>query len=72
MFFELLKSREVKSQIDATNNLIEGISSSGQKLEELIKSLYLSSNEDDAQKQIELIDVYSDTLSFYRKPISPA
>lgn len=71
MFFELLKSREVKSQIDATNNLIEGISSSGKKLEELIKSLYLSSNEGDAKKEIDSIDTYSDVLSFFEKSISP-
>jgi len=71
MFFELLKSREVKSQIDATNNLIEGISSSGKKLEELIKSLYLSSNEGEAKKEIDSIDTYSDVLSFFERSISP-
>jgi len=71
MFFDFLKSREVKSQIDATNHLIEGISSSGKKLEELIKSLYLSSNDANAQKEIDSIDIYSEVLKFFEKAISP-
>jgi len=72
MFFELLRSREVKSQMDATNHLIEGISSSGAKLEELIKSLYLSSNEAEARKEIDSIDTYSDVLQFFERSISPS
>ncbi|MFQ1770443.1 DUF4062 domain-containing protein [Aeromonas veronii] len=71
MFFDLLKSREVKSQIDATNHLIEGLSSSGRKLESLIKSLYLSSSEDDARREIDSIDVFSDVLSFFERAIRP-
>ncbi len=71
MFFELLRSREVTSQIDATNHLIEGISSSGKKLEELIKSLYLSSNAVEAKKEIDSIDIYSDVLNFFERAMSP-
>ncbi|WP_286936537.1 MULTISPECIES: DUF4062 domain-containing protein [unclassified Pseudoalteromonas] len=71
MFFDLLKSREVKSQIDATNHLIEGLSSSGKKLENLVKSLYLSSNEPEAQKEIDSIDTYSDVLKFFDRSIRP-
>jgi len=73
MFFELLKTREVKSQIDATNHLIEGISSSGKKLEELIKSLYLSSNtdKDEAIKEIDSIDIYSNVLNFFVRALAP-
>jgi len=44
MFFDFLKGREVKAQIDATNHLMAGISASSSKLEELVKSLYRSSN----------------------------
>jgi hypothetical protein len=73
MFFELLRTREVKSQMDATNHLIEGISSSGKKLEELIKSLYLSSNtdKDEAIKEIDNIDTYSDVLNFFERALAP-
>lgn len=71
MFFDLLRAREVKSQIDATNYLIEGISSSSKKLETLIKSLYLSSNESDAKRDIDAIDIYSDVLKFFDRAIRP-
>jgi hypothetical protein len=71
LFYELLKSREMKSQIDATNHLIEGLSSSGKKLEELVKSLYLSSNAPDAAKEIQSIDIYSYVIDFFEKAIAP-
>jgi hypothetical protein len=71
MFFDLLRSREVKSQIDATNHLIEGISSSGKKLESLIKSLYMTSNETAARREIDAIEVYSDVFKFFDKAIRP-
>lgn len=71
LFYELLRSREVKSQIDATNHLIEGISSSSKRLEELVKSFYISSNKDEAEKEIDSIDIYSDVLRFFERSISP-
>jgi len=71
MFFDFLKNREVNAQIDVTNHLIEGLSSSGRKLEELIKSFYLSSNAEDAEKSIKSIDIYSEVLKFFQKTITP-
>ncbi len=71
LFYELLRAREVKSQIDATNHLIEGISASSKKLEELIKSLYISSNKVEAEKEITLIDIYSSTLEFFDRAVFP-
>jgi len=68
MFFDFLKSREIKAQIDTTNHLIEGISSTSNKLEELVKMLYLSTNEDknEAQHEIESLEVYSLTEQFFK------
>lgn len=71
LFYELLRAREVKSQIDATNHLVEGISASSKKLEELIKSFYISSNKTEAEREITLIDIYSNTLEFFDHAVSP-
>lgn len=72
MFFELLKSREIKAQIDTTNQLISGISSTSSKLEELVKSLYLSSNKDEAIVEIESIETYSLTERFFDDVLFPS
>ncbi|NVK74929.1 MAG: DUF4062 domain-containing protein [Oceanospirillaceae bacterium] len=45
MFFDFLRTKEIKSQIDATNHLLTNLKSSNAKLEELVKSLYLSSSD---------------------------
>lgn len=71
LFYDLLRSREVKSQIDVTNHLMEGISASSKKLEELIKSFYISSNRTEAERDITLIDIYSNTLDFFDRAVSP-
>ncbi|UAA40555.1 DUF4062 domain-containing protein [Paraneptunicella aestuarii] len=71
MFYELLKTQEVKSQIDVTNHLIEGIGTTSRKLEELIKSLYMSSNKEEAEEKIIYIDVYSDVVQFFEEALYP-
>jgi len=72
LFYDLLKSREVKAQIDITNHLVSNLAASSQKLEELVKSLYISSNGDTAQKEIELIEVFSGVESFYECSLRPS
>lgn len=71
MFFDLLKSREVKRQIDATNHLISGVVSSSDKLEALVKSLYLSSGKGEAETEIQIIEVTSNVEKFYREALTP-
>jgi hypothetical protein len=56
MFFDFLKSREIKAQIDTTNHLIEGISLTSNKLEDLVKSILKSTIPDNAEQTIEDID----------------
>lgn len=72
MFFDLLKSKEVKAQIDATNHLISGIMTSSSKLEELIKSLYRSSNEGKAEQEITSIETYSLVERFFDDVLFPS
>jgi len=71
MFFDLLRSREIAAQMDVTNQLISGIRTSSQKLEDLVKSLYISSNKVDAEKEIASIEVISDIESFYESVLHP-
>jgi len=72
LFYDLLKSREVKAQIDVTNHLVSNLAASSQKLEELVKSLYLSSSGDEAAKEIELIEVFSGVEAFYESALRPS
>ena len=67
MFFDFLKTREVKSQIEATNHLIKGLESSNLKLEELVKSLYISSAKDSskAEKSISEIEITNNIRKFF-------
>lgn len=67
MFFDFLRTREVKSQIDATNHLLSGLKSSHAKLEDLIKSLYRSSvsNLEIVETSIDNIEILSHTRNFF-------
>lgn len=64
MFFDFLKTREVKHQIDATNHLLSGLSSSSNKLEKLIKSLYKSVDKK-AEENIELLEIKNNVENFF-------
>jgi hypothetical protein len=72
LFYDLLKSREVKAQIDITNHLVSNLSASSQKLEELVKSLYIASSGDAAEREIELIEVFSGVETFYEYSLRPS
>lgn len=65
MFFDFLKTREVKSQIDATNHMLSSISASSGKLEQLVKSLYHSVAEDTAEESINTVEVIENTKQFF-------
>ncbi|NVI83602.1 DUF4062 domain-containing protein [Janthinobacterium sp. BJB401] len=71
MFFDLLRSKQISGQMDATNHLISGIKASSQKLEELVKSLYLSSNAEDAKKEIASIEAISEIEKFFEDVLHP-
>tara|TARA_B100000029_G_scaffold509970_1_gene600394 strand:- start:1528 stop:2577 length:1050 start_codon:yes stop_codon:yes gene_type:complete len=67
LFFEFLRTREVKTQIDATNHLLSNLKDSNGKLEALVKSLYRSSSPDEAkaEESISEIETYAITKKFF-------
>lgn len=67
LFFEFLKTREIKLQIDATNHLLNSLQSSNTKLEELVKSLYRAStsNSTKTEESISEIEIVSNIKSFF-------
>ncbi|AAV82919.1 DUF4062 domain-containing protein [Idiomarina loihiensis] len=67
LFFEFLRTREVKTQIDATNHLLSNLKDSNGKLEALVKSLYRSSSADEAkvEESISEIETYANTKKFF-------
>lgn len=69
LFFEFLRTREVKTQIDATNHLLSNLKDSNGKLEALIKSLYRASSSDEAkvEESISEIETYAKTKKFYEE-----
>ncbi|WP_323915386.1 DUF4062 domain-containing protein [Aeromonas veronii] len=70
MFFDFLKTREVKSQIDATNHYLSILNSSSSKLESLVKSLYRSIDKDNAENSISSIEVENSTRDFFNEVLS--
>lgn len=72
MFFDFLKTKEVKSQIEATTNLIKGLENSNSKLEDLVKSLYLSSVEDKgkAENSISEIEITNNVRNFFSEAVN--
>ncbi|WP_421332384.1 hypothetical protein [Aeromonas sp. 603607] len=69
MFFDFLKTREVKSQIDATNHSLSILNSSSAKLELLVKSLYRSLDKENADSNILSIEVENAARDFYDETI---
>ncbi|MEP7731424.1 DUF4062 domain-containing protein [Marinomonas primoryensis] len=67
MFFDFLRTKEIKSQIDATNHLLENLKSSNKKLEDIVKNLYINTSKDKelAQFQIDQIELSSKMFDFY-------
>lgn len=72
LFFDLLRSRELTSQMNVTNHLIAEVRASSQKLEELVKSFYISSNRTEATKEIAEIEAASDIEMFFERVLRPS
>lgn len=71
LFFDLLRSREIVSQISVTNQLISAVQLTSDKLEELVKSLYISSNRAVAEQAIAAIDAVSEIELFFETVLRP-
>jgi len=71
LVFDLLRTRHLSAQIGATNNLISGLTVTSQKLEDLVKSLYLSSDKDSAEKEIASIEAASKLEVFFENVLRP-
>ncbi len=69
MFFEFLRTREVKSQIDATNHLLSGLKYSHTKLEDLVKSMYRSTAPDNVEESISEIETIALIRAFFHELI---
>lgn len=70
MFFDFLKTREVKLQIEATNHSLAILNSSSEKLELLVKSLYRTIDKENADISISSIEIENKTRDFYKNVLS--
>lgn len=53
MFFEFLKNREVKEQVNAANIMLSALQTSSEKLEEMLKGLYKPKHQEETLDNIE-------------------
>lgn len=53
MFFEFLKNREVKEQVNVANLMLSALQTSSEKLEEMLKGLYKPTNQEETLDNIE-------------------
>lgn len=72
LFFDLLRSKELTSQMNVTNHLISEVRSSSKKLEDLVKSFYIASNKDQAAREIAAIETASDVEIFFETVLRPS
>lgn len=63
MFFDFLKNREVKEQVNAANVMLSGLKTSSEKLEEMLKGLYKS--EDKKEETLENIEHKYNAIKFF-------
>ena len=72
MFFDFLKTKEIKNQIDATNHLLEGLKNSHEKLEEITEKIFINSSENDqeAKKELENINKLFKMKNFLEEAIT--
>ncbi|ENP8343891.1 DUF4062 domain-containing protein [Vibrio harveyi] len=70
MFFEFIKSRELTKQIDHTSKSVDNLVVTTDKLEELVKSLYVSVDKNHASAEIDLIQAKSMAKSFFVELVS--
>ncbi|PQJ63413.1 hypothetical protein BTO10_00930 [Vibrio chagasii] len=70
MFFDFLKNREITKQIDHTSKSVDSLVVTTDKLEDLVKSLYVSVDKQHATSQINLIQSKSMAKSFLVELVS--
>jgi hypothetical protein len=66
MFFDFLKNREVREQIDVAKVMISALQTSGEKMEELVKGLYQSTETNKNDEIIESIDEKYAAIEFFK------
>lgn len=66
MFFEFLRNREIRTQMDVVGSSLSAIQTSGEKLEEIVKSLFRSVDKVSANSAIEDIDAKNAAIHFFR------
>lgn len=72
MFFDFLKNREMTDKIANTNDAVHEIRSAGEKLEELIKNVYRVVDKDNADKNINDIEINVMAKEYLERVISGA
>lgn len=70
MFFDFLKNREISLQINSTSKSVDSLVLTTDKLEALVKSLYLSLDKSHAPDAIELIQQKSMAKSFLHEYVN--
>lgn len=70
MFFDFLKNREITLQINNTSKSVDSLVVTTDKLEELVKSLYMSLDKSHASIEIEIIQQKSMAKSFLHEYVS--
>ncbi len=70
MFYEFLEKRSASSQLEVATNLLRNISVAGEKVEELVKSLYLHVDKAGAEAKIVSVDQKAVARSFYESIFS--
>lgn len=66
MFFDFLKNREVRQQINVANIMLSSLQTSSEKMEELVKGLYISSTKNESKAFLEDIDVKYNAINYFK------
>jgi hypothetical protein len=65
MFFDFLKNREVREQINVAKVMLSTLQTSSEKMEELVKGLYLTTKTSETDELLEDIDVKYSAIEFF-------
>lgn len=66
MFFDFLKNREVREQINVAKVMLSTLQTSSEKMEELVKGLYLTTKTSEADELLEDIDIKYAAIEFFK------
>ena len=70
MFFDFLQKRDASNQLSTTTSLIKNVSLAGEKVEELLKSLYRHIDKVGAEQSIESVEKRSTARQFFSEAVS--